>query len=442
MIVQNLSVPIDRRVWLECQALVAAGYRVSVICPRGPGERSTQTLDGVRIYRYPPPPPSRGAAGYAREFAYCWLATACLAVRIWRREPFDVIQACNPPDTYWALARLFRPRGVRFVFDHHDLNPELFRSRFGEPRTVRSRAQLRVLTWLERRTFRAADHIIATNSSYARIAADRGGRADGEVTVVRSGPDTGRMRPLLRPHPGVPIPAGRFVLAYLGIMGPQDGIDVLLRSLRCLVHDLGRTDTYAVLMGFGDSLAQMRSLAADLELDDYVTFTGRVDADTIAEVLSIAHVGLGPDPSSPLNDVSTMNKTMEYMAYALPVVTFDLPETRRSAGTAAVYAQPGDESGFAKAISDLLDDVEERIRIGVVARARAVVDLDWAAQRERYVQVFDQITGHRTSPAHGEPAETDRRRRTEQPVDAAGRLLVDLRGGSALVETIRQRSLV
>ena len=196
IIVQNLPVPLDRRVWLEAQALTAAGYEVSVICPKGPGDPARQVLDGVGIYKYRPAPEANGLLGFVVEFAYSWLRTAWLSVVVRRERGFDVIQACNPPDTYWLLALLWRVAGVRFVFDHHDLNPELFRSRFGEPRSAGARAQYAGLLWLERRTFRAAHRVISTNESYRRVALERGGVPREHTEVVRSGPDTRRMRPV------------------------------------------------------------------------------------------------------------------------------------------------------------------------------------------------------------------------------------------------------
>ena len=394
IVVQNLPVPMDRRVWLECRALVAAGYRVSVICPRGPGDPDYAEIDGVRLHKYDPAPPASGLLGYLWEFTYSWLRTARLARRIWKRDPFDVLQACNPPDTYWALARLYRRRRVRFVYDQHDLNPEVFRSRFGEPRGAAAVLQYRTLLWLERQTYRAADHVIATNESYRDVAMTRGCRRAQDVTVVRSGPDTTRMRPVR----GLPeLRRGRPHLAvYLGIMGPQDGVDLVLRMLHVLVHQMGRDDLHVALLGFGDCLDGLVEEAASLGLGDRVTFTGRADARTIAEYLSTADVGIGPDPKSPLNDVSTMNKTMEYMSYAVPVVTFDLHETRVSAGDAAAYVpfsgdRVMDEQRFAATVSELLDAPGQRATMAVAGRRRAVSQLDWLPQRRAYVGVFDRL---------------------------------------------------
>jgi glycosyltransferase involved in cell wall biosynthesis len=439
IIVQNLPVPLDRRVWLECRALRAAGYEVGVICPRGPGDPPYEEIEGVHLHKYRPPPTARGAVGYLVEFAYCWLRTAWLSLRVHRRHGFDVLQACNPPDTYWALAALWRLRGVRFVFDQHDLNPELFRSRFGEPVRAAARLQLRALEFLERMTYRTADHVVVTNESYRRVAMARGRLPRERTTVVRSGPDTAVMRPL----PGrAELRAGaRHLLAYVGIMGPQDGIDVLLRCLRHLVHELGRTDVHLVLMGFGDVLDDMRRYAAELGLGPYVTFTGRVDADAIADHLSSADLGLCPDLRTPLNDVSTMNKTMEYLAYALPVVAFDLVETRYSAADCAVYVPSGDEAGFAAAVAALLDDPERRRAMGVAARRRCVAELDWRPQAAAYVGVLDRLTGAPPRPEAPTWPEIERRRGAGTPPVRNGRTAVDLRDPDALAEFVVTRGL-
>jgi glycosyltransferase involved in cell wall biosynthesis len=446
IVVQNLPVPLDRRVWLECQALVAAGYRVSVICPQGPGDPKYAEIGGVRIWKYRPAPPTSGTLSYLYEFGYSWLRTALLSLRVWRRGRFDVLQACNPPDTYWALARLYRLRGVRFVYDQHDLNPEVFLSRFGPPRGVAARLQFRALCWLERRTYRAADHVIATNSSYRNVAVTRGGRLPDGVSVVRSGPDTTVMRPVSgRPE----LRRGRrYLAAYLGIMGPQDGVDLVLHMLDVLVHRMGRRDLHVALLGFGDCYDDLVRLSERLELTDYVTFTGRADQRQIIDYLSTADIGLSPDPQSPLNDVSTMNKTMEYMSFAVPVVAFDLTETRVSAGDAAVYVDSAGDAAdgaerYAKAVAELLDDVDRRVAMGLAARQRAVRELDWAPQRSRYVAVYDRLLDRPPAagapPAGAPPAGAAPVEVRPVPADRLGRELVDLDEPGALERHIRDR---
>jgi glycosyltransferase involved in cell wall biosynthesis len=352
------------------------------------------------------------------------------------------MQACNPPDTYWALAALWRPWGVRFVFDQHDLNPELFRSRFGDPTSAGGKAQLSTLLFLERMTYRLAHHVVVTNESYRTVAMTRGRLPRERTTVVRSGPDTSAMRPL----PGLPDlrKGAAHLLAYVGIMGPQDGIDVLLRTMQYLVHKIGRTDAHLVLMGFGDVLEDMKRYAVDLDLEKYVTFTGRVDRTAIADYLSTASIGLCPDLKTPLNDISTMNKTMEYMAYALPVVAFDLVETRYSAEDCAVYVPSGDEGGFAEAVDALLDDPERRRRMGADARRRCAGELDWQPQARAYVGVFDALAG-RTGGRGAAPTWPEVDRRDPGSAGAApvrnGRAALDLRAPGALEEYVVSRGI-
>lgn len=387
IIVQNLSVPRDRRVWLECQALVAAGRRVSVICPQGEGEARVEDLDGVRIHRYPSPPATTGAASFVWEFAYCWLRTLVLAARIWMRRPFEAIQACNPPDTYWLLALLFRPLGVRFVYDQHDLCPELYESRFANP----SAALHRALLLLERCTYRSADHVIATNETYRSRAIGRGKVDPDRVTVVRNGPRTDR----LRPGPEVPeLRRGRRHLAcYVGVMGPQDGVELIVHAAAHYVRVLGRDDCSFALLGSGDCHHDLVELVASLGLDDVVSLPGWADDAELTAYLSTASVGLSPDPMSSFNDASTMNKTMEYMAFGLPVVAFDLRETRISAQDAAMYVPPNDTDKFARTIADLLDDDALRARMRSAGRERAVTELDWRHQVPGYVALYEGLLG-------------------------------------------------
>ena len=435
IIVQNLPVPLDRRVWLECQALVASGYEVSVICPKGPGDSSRQLIDGVHIYKYRPAPEAKGLLGFALEFGYSWLRTAGLSLAVWRRRRFNVIQACNPPDTYWLLARLWRARAVRFVFDQHDLNPELFRSRFGEPEDLLHRLELHGLLWLERMTYRTADRVISTNESYKRIAIERGHRDPSEVTVVRSGPDTRIMRPI---YPtGTGLKKTSFSLVYLGIMGPQDNVDLVLDVMEYLVNKRGRNDVHATLLGFGDCLEDLRWRTTELGLDDCVTFTGRADRAMIADYLSVADVGLSPDLKTPLNDVSTMNKTMEYMAYALPSVSFDLVETYVSGDDSVLYVPSGDVEAFADAVEQLLDDPRLRLSMAKRARARVARELDWRPQARSYVEVFDDLSGHAPREARDELLGDAS---SGSGADDRGRTFVDLTDAGEFERFILERS--
>jgi glycosyltransferase involved in cell wall biosynthesis len=394
IIVQNLPVPFDRRVWLECRTLRDAGYDVTVVCPRGKDTGKYQVVDGVTIHGYRPYAPGGSALGYVLEYAYSFLATLRLASKARRGGRFDVIQACNPPDIFWPLARWFRMRdGSRFVFDHHDLCPELFESRFpgGSPLALKG------LKLLERATFRTADRVTSTNESYRRVAMRRGGKAPEDVSVVRTGPDPEVMKP------AAPVPSERrgrdHLVAYLGVMGPQDGVDVALAAADHLVHTLGRTDISFTLMGGGDSHADLVAERDRLGLQGFVELPGRVPDAYVADVLSTADVGLSPDPLNPLNDVSTMNKTMEYMSFELPVVAFDLKETRTSAGEAAVYVTPNDVQEYAEAIVALMDDEPKRTQLGQLGRARVEKELAWPHQRQAYLDIYQRLTAKTTRRA-------------------------------------------
>ncbi|MEP7022234.1 MAG: glycosyltransferase family 4 protein [Actinomycetota bacterium] len=387
IIVQNLPVPFDRRVWLECQTLTAAGHQVAVICPKGDGDPSYQVLDGVELHKYRPYAPGGSKVDFILEYAYSFLATARLTRRARRKSGrFAVIQACNPPDIFWPIAMALRARdGTRFVLDHHDLCPELYQSRFPGG----AKLPYRGLRALERRTHRTADHVISTNESYRDIAIKRSGKDPADVTVVRTGPDPDRLR---RGPQDAQLRRGRrFLAAYIGVMGPQDGVDYVVRAADVVVHELGRTDIAFTLMGSGDSYEDMVRLRDELGLADHVEFTGRAPDELVARVLSTADVGLSPDPKNPLNDLSTMNKSMEYMAFELPVVAFDLHETRVSTGDAAVYVMPNVIRDYAKAIVALMDDGPKRARMGAVGRARVEQELAWGHQRAAYLGVYQGL---------------------------------------------------
>jgi glycosyltransferase involved in cell wall biosynthesis len=388
IIVQNLPVPFDRRVWLECQALVRAGYDVAVVCPKAAGDPSYEVVERVHLYKYRPHAPGGSKAGFVGEYVYSFLATAWLTLRARRSGRFSVIQACNPPDIFWPIGVFFRAVDrSRFVFDHHDLCPELYESRFPDG----PRLPYRVLTALEGWTHRTADHVISTNESYREVAMSRGGKAAADVTVVRTGPDAERLR---RREPDPKLRRGyRYLASYLGVMGPQDGVDIVIRAADVVVHELGRHDIGFTLIGSGDCFDELVALRDSLGLAGYVEFTGRAPDELVARILSTADVGLSPDPKNALNDVSTMNKTMEYMAFELPVVAFDLRETRVSAGEAAVYVKPTDIHEYALAIAGLMDDEARRSRLGKLGRVRVEQVLAWSHQERAYVGVYDGLLG-------------------------------------------------
>jgi glycosyltransferase involved in cell wall biosynthesis len=392
IIVQNLPVPFDRRVWLECQALVGAGYQVIVVCPKGKGDPSFQVIDSVEIRMYKPYAPGGSKLSFVAEYLYSFTMTVWHVIRARRGGRLDILQACNPPDIFWPIAIGLRILDrTKFVFDHHDLCPELFKSRFPNAPELLHRGLL-TLEWC---THRTAAHVISTNDSYRNVAIRRSGKRPAEVTVVRTGPDPDKLRC------GPPEPGQRrgrkYLAAYIGVMGPQDGVDIVVRAADVVVHEMGRDNIAFTLIGKGDCFDDLVALRDELRLKGHVEFTGRAPDELVKRVMSTADIGLSPDPKNPLNDVSTMNKTMEYMSFELPVVAFDLVETRVSAHDAAVYVTPtgdpeADVRDYAKAIVDLVDDEAERQRMGKLGRARVEEELAWSHSERAYVGVYDKLT--------------------------------------------------
>jgi len=386
---ENLPLPFDRRVWLELRTLRDAGFRVAAICPMG--DRWTEPyeqIEGVSIWRYPPPPPTQGALSYVWEFLYCWLQTARLSVTVLARHGFDVIHAANPPDTFWAIAAFYKLFGKRYVFDHHDLCPELYLARFGEQR--RGSLLHRLLSLLEWAQFRTADIVISTNESYRQVAIGRGGMSNSRVFVVRSGPSRERFA-TVRPVDAALKNGRRHLVAYLGVMAPQDGVDHLLRAARILVHEQGRRDVGFILIGSGDSFDELRELTRKLDLESCVHFTGRIPDAEVETILATADVCVCPDPRNPLNDVSTMNKVLEYMACGRPVVAYDLREHRYSAGEGALYAEPNHEDDLASKIAALLDDPEQRRRMGVYNRQRFLERMAWEHSAGELLRAYQTL---------------------------------------------------
>ncbi|MEU4202131.1 glycosyltransferase family 4 protein [Streptomyces sp. NPDC026294] len=406
ILVENLSVPFDRRVWQECTTLRDAGWTVDVICPRGE-QRDTEpeaVLDGVRIHRYPLRAATGGPAGYLREYGSALWHTARLARAV---GPVDVVHACNPPDLLFLPALWLKRLGARFVFDQHDLVPELYLSRFGRGEDLLYRA----VCALERLTYRAADVVLATNESYRDVAIRRGGQWPEDVFVVRSAPRTDRFQPV---PPEPELKRGKpHLLCYLGVMGPQDGVDYALRALAKLRDECGRTDWHAVFVGAGDAFDAMVELSRQLGLAGQVEFTGRIPDADLVRCLSTADVCLSPDPRNPLNDVSTMNKVLEYMAMGRPIVSFDLREARVSAGEAAVYAPANDEAAFAGLIAMLLDDPEKRARMGKIGQERVGGELSWRNSQRSLLAAYAAACRGRTPVPAGGPARrrAGRRRR-------------------------------
>jgi glycosyltransferase involved in cell wall biosynthesis len=383
ILIENLTVPVDRRVWQEAGALRDAGYHVSIICPKGSGfNDSYQKLDSIEIYRYPIFEAS-GPGGYLLEYLWALIAALWLTTRVYLRTRFRILQACNPPDIFFLIGFVFKLAGVRFIFDHHDLNPELYEAKFR-----RRDVFYRLLCLAEHLTFRTAAVSIATNDSYREVALTRGGLSPERVFVVRSAPDLSKIK---RVAPQPELKRGRpYLVVYLGVMGPQDGVDLLLRSIACIVNDRQRRDISFALIGAGTEVPQLKRMTTALQIEDFVEFPGRVPNETVAAYFSTAELGVAPDPANPMNDKSTMNKIMEYMAFGLPVVLYDLTEGRRSAGDAGLYASDGDSAGFADQILKLIDSDRLRRELGQRGRQRIENSLNWELEKESLLAAYQQ----------------------------------------------------
>lgn len=386
IVVQNLPVPLDRRVWLEATTLARNGYQVSVISPTSKEfPRHRETVDGVSIFRYTLPLEAKGFWGYVFEFVYAWLATAWLSLVVWASRGFDVLHACNPPDTYFLLGMFYRFFGKKFVFDHHDLSPEMYRAKFTKP----SPFLWWILKRLEKATMKTASVVISTNESYRQVALSRGGKNPDDVFVVRTGPDLTRLQPVT---PDADLKRGKpYLVCYLGEMCPQDGVDYLLRSIKILVHQRQRTDVAVTLIGGGPALEALKNQCRELGLDDTVHFTGRVSDRDLCRYLSTADVCVDPDPWTEWADHSTMNKILEYMSFAKPIVSFDLTEARNSADGAALYVPANDVDQFSRAIEFLLDDENLRKEMGALGRDRIVQGLSWDHMAPRLLQAYSKL---------------------------------------------------
>ncbi len=389
IILENLPLERDARVRRECLALLEAGYGVSVVCPKGSGARLEGALAQVKLHQYRPPSSRTTRFGFAYEFSYSWLTSLALTLKALAGEGFDVIQACNPPDTYFALAAPFKLLGKPFIFDHHDLAPELYAIRFGRDRGMTMSA----LKLCERATIRCADHVISTNESLRHVAITRGKKSANVVTVVRNGPELSEVRSA---HPQPKLKRSRrFLCCWVGVMGAvDDGVDLALRAIHLLVGPQSRHDCHFAFIGDGEELSQMRALANELGIGEFVTFTGWLDRARVFDYLATADVGLQPDPKNPRTDAATAIKTMEYMAFGLPIVAFDVHETRVSAEGAAVYARPNDVSSYAELIGTLLDSPEQRAAMGRTGRQRIEHELAWDHQRTAYVDIFHRYLQH------------------------------------------------
>jgi glycosyltransferase involved in cell wall biosynthesis len=382
-IVENLPSPFDRRVWQEATTLHQNGYQVTIICPTGKGyEEKYECLDGIHIYRHPLPPEAEGALGYALEYGVALYWEFYLSFKVLFSHGFDAIHACNPPDLIFLVGGFFKFFfHKKFLFDHHDINPELYEAKFG-----RRDFFYRLMLLCERLTFKTADRSIATNESYKQIAIERGGMHPDKVTVVRSGPKLNRLKII---EPVLALKKGRkHLVGYVGVMGKQEGIDYLLRALQYIVEHKNRTDVHFGLVGGGTELTSLQAYAKALGIEDYVTFTGRVSDQQMLEMLNTADVCVNPDVANEMNDKSTMNKIMEYMALAKPIVQFDLSEGRFSAQEASLYARRNDTKDLAEKILLLLDDQVKRKAMGDFGRNRIITELEWKYEEPKLLEAY------------------------------------------------------
>jgi len=384
IVVENLPLPFDRRVMHEAKTLVSAGATVSVICPTGKGyEKRYEVIEGVHIHRHPLSEAS-GKLGYFAEYLSALFWETVLAWKIFFTRGFDVIQGCNPPDLVFLVAWQFRLLGVRYIFDHHDINPELFEAKFNKTDGFFFDA----LKFVERLTFRTATVSIATNQSYRKIAIERGGMDPDDVFVVRSGPDLSKLVPV---EPVASWRNGRrFLVGYVGVMGDQEGIDLLIESIEKIVRVQGREDIQFVLVGGGPSLKPLQALAASRGLADFITFTGRAPDRDLMEVLSTADVCVNPDRVNAMNDKSTMNKIMEYMAFGKPIVQFEVTEGRFSAQDASLYAAANDTDDLAAKILQLIDDPALCAKMGAYGQTRVHAELGWERQIEPLLAAYQK----------------------------------------------------
>ena len=385
IIVENLPSPFDRRVWQEATSLTAAGYQVSIICPTGKGyEKKYEVIEGIHIYRHNLPLEAEGAAGYLLEYTTALFWEFVLSLKVLYRHGFDVIHACNPPDNIFLIGGIYKLFGKKFLFDHHDINPELYEAKFG-----RRDFFYKVMLFWERMTFKLADVSIATNESYKRIAITRGGMDGEKVFVVRSGPKLERMKML---EPVEALKQGRkYLVGYVGVMGKQEGIDHLLQAAQQIIKVMGREDVQFGLVGGGTSLDEMKEYAGELGIADWVTFTGRVPDQEMLEMLNTADVCVNPDIANEMNDKSTMNKIMEYMALGKPIVQYDLTEGRYSAQDASVYAERNNIKDLAAKITELLDDPEKRKVMGEYGRSRVVNELSWEHEEPKLLRAYEAV---------------------------------------------------
>jgi glycosyltransferase involved in cell wall biosynthesis len=377
LVVENVSLARDHRLRKQAKSLLEAGFEVSMICRSDPGNHGAT---GARVYSYPAPRDASSKLGFVWEYGYSWLMTLGLVVRIAITRGFDVIQIAGNPDIYFTIAGPLRMLGKKVIFDQRDLAPETFTSRYGRSSGV----IYSILLWLEKQSFAAADHIIVVNESLRLRAVDRGAAPAERVTIVGNGPVLSRTLGRAA-APG--LKGGRPHLAvWVGMMGPQDSLDVAVRMVDHLVHQLGRTDCQFAFVGDGDARGGIEEFVESLDVGAWVTFAGWLDESRAFDYLATADIGIETN----LVDFVSPVKVMEYMAFGLPVVAFDIDETRRLTAGTALLAEPGDVADFARQLERLLDDADLRESMGKAARRRVETAVAWDHQATAYLSVFER----------------------------------------------------
>ncbi len=382
MLLENSTYPVDPRVRQEAKTLSEAGYQVSVICPRATNQPWCENDNGVSIFRYPSLQ-AQGFLGYILEYSYSLAAMSILSLIVWVYSGFDVIHAANPPDSAVFIALFYKLFGKRFVFDHHDIAPEMYLVRY---KNKGSQVVYRILVWLEKTSCRFADHVIATNQSHKNVEMQRGLVPEDHITIVRNGPAMACLN-LARPDT-CSREKEKVVFGYIGVIGPQDGLDYLLRALQLLNTVLQRNDFSCMIIGEGSALAELKIQAKHLGLLQYVSFTGFLPQAEALKRLSTVDICVDPDPSNIYNDRCTMIKLMEYMALGKPIVAFDLPEHHVTAGDAALYARPNEELDFARQIMTLMDDCQHRAKMGQIGMKRVENELAWSYQAQKLLDAY------------------------------------------------------
>lgn len=387
ILLENFFYPQDTRVLSEARSLVNADYKVSVICPSAPSQPKFELMNNVQVYRYANPKTWNNALSYIWEYTYSMLCMLFTSLKILFTQGFDALHACNPPDILIILGIFYKFFGKKFVFDHHDLSPELFNIRFdGKQHTT---LIFKILVLFEKLSCRISDHVIATNESYKKIEMSRSGISESRITIVRNGPDNIFMNVVV---PDMELrKKAKMILGYIGEIGFQDGVDNLIRAVKSLIVDYKKTNILCVIIGSGAALQSIKDLAKELGIEQNLVFTGWISGEQLVRLLASTDICIVPDPCDYSIDTNTLAKVAEYMALSKPIVAFDSYEQRFTAGEAALFATPNDLQDFTKKIAELIDDPEKREKLGKIGRKRVDTEFAWSYQARKLIEVYDTL---------------------------------------------------